>query len=94
MLGLAKGEDIMDQIKVQSKMGHGILYLLNTRIAFEISGRGLCLELQYGEIIYSRTPKKDSIVISWAEGVGTYDIKFNVKNAASIAHKINQYKIL
>jgi len=92
MIGLAKGQQILDKIKVQSKMGHGTLYLLNTGISFEASGSGLCLELDYGEIIYSNAAKKDSLVISWTEGVATYDIKFNIKNAAEVIQKINQYR--
>jgi len=36
--------------------------------------------------------KKDSLVISWNEGVATYDMKFNIKNAVEIVQKINQYK--
>ena len=92
MIGLAKGQQIFDKIKVQSKMGHGTLYLLDTGIAVEISGNGLCLELSYNEILYSNAVKKDNLVISWTEGVATYDIKFNVKNAAEVVQKINQYK--
>ena len=92
MIGLAKGQQIIDKIKVQSKMGHGTLYLINTGISFEVSGRGLFLELYYDEILYSNAAKKDSLVISWTEGVATYDMKFNIKNAAEIAQKINQYK--
>jgi hypothetical protein len=91
MIGLAKGQQILDKIKVQSKMGLGTLYLLDTGIAVEVSGNGLCLELAYGEIL-SNAAKKDSLVISWTEGVATYDIKFNIKNAAEVVQKINQYK--
>jgi hypothetical protein len=91
MIGLAKGQQILDKIKVQSKMGLGILYLLDTGIAVEVSGSGLFLELLYGEIL-SNAAKKDSLVISWTEGVATYDMKFNIKNAAEVAQKINQYK--
>lgn len=92
MIGLAKGQQILDKIKVQSKMGLGTLYLLDTGIAVEVSGKGLFLELDYGEILYSNAVKKDSLVISWTEGVATYDIKFNIKNAAEVVQKINQYK--
>ncbi|MEO9307156.1 MAG: hypothetical protein ABI342_02450 [Nitrososphaera sp.] len=92
MIGLAKGQRILDKIKVQSKMGHGTLYLLNTGISFEVSGNGLFLELDYDEILYSNTAKKDSLVISWTEGVATYDIKFNIKNAGEVVQKINQYR--
>jgi len=91
MIGLAKGQQILDKIKVQSKMGHGTLYLLDTGIAVEVSGSGLFLELSYGEIL-SNAAKKDSLVISWTEGVATYDMKFNIKNAAEVVQKINQYK--
>lgn len=92
MIGLAKGQQILDKIKVQSKMGLGTLYLLDTGIAVEVSGSGLYLEeLSYGEIL-SNVAKKDSLVISWTEGVATYDIKFNIKNAAEVVQKINQYK--
>jgi hypothetical protein len=92
MIGLAKGQQILDKIKVQSKIGHGTLYLINTGISFEAYGSGLFLELDYDEILYSSAAKKGSLVISWTEGVATYDIKFNIKNAAEIAQKINQYK--
>lgn len=91
MIGLARGQQILDKIKVQSKMGLGTLYLLDTGIAVEVSGNGLCLELAYGEIL-SNAAKKDSLVISWKEGVATYDMKFNIKNAVEIVQKINQYK--
>ena len=91
MIGLAKGQQILDKIKVQSKMGLGTLYLLNTGIAAEASGNGLCLELLYDEIL-SNAAKKDSLVISWTEGLATYEMKFNIKNAAEVAQKINQYK--
>ncbi|MGI0093971.1 MAG: hypothetical protein ACREA8_07705 [Nitrosotalea sp.] len=92
MIGLAKGQRILDKIKVQSKMGHGTLYLINTGISFEVSDSGLCLELDYDEILYSNAAKKDSLVISWTEGVATYDIKFNIKNTAEVVQKINQNK--
>lgn len=92
MIGLVKGQQILDKIKVQSKMGLGTLYLLDTGIAVEASGNGLFLELSYDEILYSNATKKDSLVISWTEGVATYDIKFNIKNAAEVVQKINQYK--
>ena len=91
MIGLAKGQQILDKIKIQNKMGLGTLYLLDTGIAVEVSGSGLCLELSYGEIL-SNAAKKDSLVISWTEGVATYDVKFNIKNAVEIVQKINQYK--
>jgi len=91
MIGLAKGQQILDKIKVQSKMGLGTLYLLDTGIAAEAFGNGLFLELDYGEIL-SNAVKKDSLVISWTEEVSTYDIKFNIKNAAEVVQKINQYK--
>jgi len=92
MIGLAKGQQILDKIKVQSKMGLGTLYLLDTGIAVEVSGNGLFLELSYDEILYSNAAKNDSLVISWTEGVATYDIKFNIKNASEVVQKINQYK--
>ncbi|MDE1831796.1 MAG: hypothetical protein KGI02_05420 [Thaumarchaeota archaeon] len=91
MIGLAKGQQIRDKIKAQSKMGRGTLYLLNTGIVFEIHGRGLFLELENDEICHSSATKKDSLVISWTEGISTYDIKFNIKNAAEVVQKINQY---
>lgn len=91
MIGLAKGQQILDKVKVQSKMGLGTLYLLDTGIAVEVSGSGLFLELLYDEIL-SNAAKKDSLVISWTEGVATYDMKFNIKNAVEVAQKINRYK--
>jgi len=92
MIGLGKGEHILDQVKIQSKMGDGILYLLDNRIALEISGSGLCLELRYDEILYSESPKNNSLVISWAEGLDKYEIKFNVKNACDVLRKIHKFK--
>lgn len=69
-------------------MGSGVLYLLNTSIAFEVSGRGLALELNYDEIVNVREIKKEALLISWTEGRESYDIRFNVKNASSIVQKI------
>lgn len=91
MLCCRRGECIIDQIKVQSKLGHGILYLLNCKIALEISKKGLCLELGYDEINLSIS-KKDNFLISWNKGADRYDIKFNAKNATLIMDKINQNK--
>ena len=69
-------------------MGSGVLYLLNTGIALEISGKGLALELNYDEIILVKEIKKEAILISWKENTETYDIRFNAKNASEVAQKI------
>lgn len=92
MIGLSKGQEIFDKLKVQSKMGSGVLHLLNTGIALEISGKGLALELNYDEIILVKEIKKETILISWKENAETYDIRFNVKNASEVAQKI-RYQI-
>ncbi len=92
MIGLSEGQKIFDKFKVWSRMGSGILYLLNTGIALEISGKGLALELNYDEIILVKEIKKEEILISWAEGKESYDIKLNVKNASEIAQKTISYK--
>lgn len=92
MIGLAKGQQILDKIKIRTKMGLGTLYLLDTGIAVEVSGNGLYLELQYDEILHSNVLKKEGLMISWTEGVATHDIKFNIKNASEVIQKINQYK--
>lgn len=92
MIGLSKGQEIFDELKVLNKMGSGVLYLLNTGIAFEISGRGLALELNYDEIISVKEIKKEAILISWKESTETYDIRFNLKNANGVAQKIGRYQ--
>ena len=91
MIGLSKGQEIFESFKVQSKMGSGVMYLLNTGIAFEISGRGLALELNYDEII-SVKEIKETLLISWKESTETYDIRFNLKNASDVAQKIVRYQ--
>ena len=73
-------------------MGSGVLYLLNTGIAFEVSGKGLALELNYNDIILVKEIKKEVILISWKENSDTYDIRFNLKNASDVAQKINRYQ--
>ncbi|MGI0102318.1 MAG: hypothetical protein ACREA7_06960 [Nitrosotalea sp.] len=88
MIGLAKGHEIFDRFKVQSKMGSGVLYLLNTGIALEVSGKGLALELRYDDIILVKEIKKETLLISWTEGKEEYDIKLNAKNASEIVRKI------
>ncbi|MGB6463799.1 MAG: hypothetical protein WBF38_06210 [Nitrosotalea sp.] len=92
MIGLSEGQEIFDKLKVWSKMGSGVLYLLNTGIALEISGKGLALELNYDEIILVKEIKKETLFISWKENTETYDIRFNVKNASEIAQKVIQYQ--
>lgn len=92
MIGLGKGEHILEQVKMQSKMGDGILYLLDSRIALEILGNGLCLELQYDEILDLDSPKNNSLVISWNEGIEKYEIKLNVKDARDVLYKIHEFK--
>lgn len=92
MIGLTGGQEIFDKFKVQSKMGPGVLYLLNTGIAFEVSGRGLALELSYDDITLAKEMKKDVLVVSWTEGKESYDIKFNLKDANKIAEKIISIK--
>ena len=73
-------------------MGSGVLYLLNTGIALEISGKGLALELNYDDIILVKEIKKEAILISWKENTETYDIRFNLKNASDVVQKINRYQ--
>ncbi|MGI0046324.1 MAG: hypothetical protein ACREBB_03940 [Nitrosotalea sp.] len=92
MIGLTKGQEIFDKIKVWSKMGSGILYLLNTGIALEVSGKGLALELSYDDIILIKEIKKEMILISWTEGKEEYDVKFNAKNADEVVQKIIKHQ--
>ncbi|MDE1766789.1 MAG: hypothetical protein KGI27_11040 [Thaumarchaeota archaeon] len=92
MIGLSKGQEISAKLKVWSKMGSGILYLLNTGISFEISGKGIALELNYDELTLVKEIKKESILISWKENTETYDIEFNLKNASEVAQKIIRYQ--
>jgi hypothetical protein len=92
MMGLSKGQEIFDKFKVWSKMGSGVLYLLNTGIALEISGKGLALELNYDEIISLKEIKKETLLISWKENTETYDIRFNLKNAGEIVQKVIKHQ--
>lgn len=92
MISLTRGQEIFEKLKVQSKMGPGILYLLNTGIAFEVSGRGLALELNYDDLTLVKEMKKDVLVVSWTEGKESYDIKFNLKDANEILQKIINYQ--
>lgn len=92
MISLTRGQEIFEKLKVQSKMGPGILYLLNTGISFEVSGRGLALELNYDDLTLVKEMKKDVLVVSWTEGKESYDIKFNLKDANEILQKIINYQ--
>ena len=92
MIGLTKGQEIFDRFKIQSKMGSGVLYLLNTGIGFEVSGRGLAFELNYDDIILVKEIKKETLLITWTEGKESYDIKFNVKNAGEIVQKVIKHQ--
>ncbi len=87
MIGLTKGQEIFDKFKVQSKIGPGVLYLLNTGIVYEVSGKGLALELSYRDIAVKEI-KKGTLLVSWMEEKESYDIKFNAKNASEIIQKI------
>lgn len=92
MIGLTKGQEIFDRFKVQTKMGPGVLYLLNTGIAFEVSGKGLALELLYYDMIHVKEIKKGTFLVSWMEGKESYDIKFNAKNASDIVQKVTKHQ--
>ncbi len=92
MIGLTKGQEIFNKFKVQSKMGQGVLYLLNTGIAFEVSGKGIALELNYDDIKLVREIKKGTLLVSWMEGKESYDIKFGVKDAKKIIEQIISIK--
>ena len=92
MIGLSKGQEVFGKFKVQSRMGSGVLYLLNTGISFEISGKGLALELHHDEITIVKEIKKETCMISWAEDVQPYDISFNLKNAGEVVQKIIRYQ--
>ncbi len=91
MIGLTKGQEIFNKFKVQSKMGPGVLYLLNTGLAFEVSGKGLALELSYDDIKLVREIK-ETLLVSWMEGKESYDIKFSVKDANKIVEQIISIK--
>ncbi len=90
MIGITKGQEIFDRFKVWNKMGSGVLYLLNTGIALEVSGKGLALELRYDDIVLVNEIKKETLLISWTEENDRYDIKLNTKNADEIVQKITE----
>ena len=88
MIGLTKEQEIFDRFQVQSKLGSGVLYLLNTGIVFEVSGKGPALELHQDEITVVKEIKKETLLISWAEGTESYDLKINAKNASTIVQQV------
>jgi hypothetical protein len=92
VIGLSQGQEIFDKLQVWNKMGSGILYLLNTGIAWEVSEKGLALELNYDEIILVKEIKKEMLLISWMERKERYDIKFNIKNANEAVQKVIKYQ--
>ena len=92
MIGLSKGQKIFDRFSVHSKMGSGVLYLLDTGISLEVSGKGIILELDYTETFLVKEIKKETLLISWNEGKDTFDVRLKTKNASLVAKKANEYK--
>jgi hypothetical protein len=92
VIGLSKGQKIFDRFSVHSKIGSGILYLLDTGISFEVLGKGLVLEITYAETLLVKEIKKETLLVSWDEGKDTFDVRLRTKNPSLVAKKVTEYQ--
>lgn len=90
MIGLSKGKRILDRLKTNGKFGSGFLYMLNEGLSFEVTGKGIVLELESAEIAGAALVKKEKFVISWLEGSQRQESKFKSEKAKEIVAMINE----
>lgn len=92
MIGLSRGQRLAWNFKVGNKAGFGTLYVLDSGIVFEASGKGTCLELGHDEISRVKETKKEKFSISWYEGEVQHHASFKAKNTKEIVEKLTTAK--
>ncbi len=102
MKSLVYGEQIRENIPVQTKFGNCTLCFTNFVVTLESITKGLILELDH-EVILSLQPiEKKSLRLVWSENNSTYDLIINYEKPEDVANKfkkiqsdhVNSLKIL
>ncbi|SRR5579875_3550465 len=88
MIGLSKDKRVFEKFKIAGKHGLGFLYVFNKGISFEVSGKGVVLELENAEIENVVVIKREKFEISWLEGNAKHESRFKSEKAKEIVEKI------